>query len=160
MFKRIKIFIRKDKRGDFKKFFDNNLSVKQCFLTTSKKNVFRGFHYYSKKNSSGRYIYVIEGKILDYLVDLRKKNFGKIYKKIISSKNNSLYFLPEYCAHGFMTLKKTKMIYFFEKKHIKNLDCGFNFKSILPRLPNRIAISKKDKNLPDLCSKKVIINKK
>jgi dTDP-4-dehydrorhamnose 3,5-epimerase len=153
MFKKKKIFIQKDKRGNFKKFFDNNLSIKQCFLTTSKKNVFRGFHYYKKKNSSGRYIYVIEGKILDYLVDLRKKNFGKVYKKIISRKNSCLYFLPSYCAHGFLTLEDTKIIYFFEKKHIKNLDCGFNFKSILPTLSNKIIISKKDKNLPDLYSK-------
>lgn len=153
MFKRKKIFIHKDKRGDFKKFFDNNICIKQSFLTTSKKNVFRGFHYYKKRNSSGRYIYVIEGKIVDYLVDLRKKNFGKLYKKIILCNDSFLYFLPSYCAHGFLALKKTKIIYFFKKKHIKKLDCGFNFKSILPQLSNKIIVSKKDRNLPYLLSK-------
>ena len=47
-------------------------------MSFSKKNVIRGMHLQTK-NSQGKFVSVIKGKILDVVIDLRKnsKTFGK-----------------------------------------------------------------------------------
>ena len=151
MFKKKKIFKQYDDRGFFLKFFNNSKkkSINQCFLTESKKNVLRGFHYYGKKNKSDRAIYLLSGKIIDYLIDLRKKHFGKLYKKTIHAGGNYIYILPSYCAHAYFAVKKSQIIYFFEKKHQKKYDLGINPIKILKR-KKKIIISRRDLNFPDL----------
>ena len=42
-------------------------------IFTSKKNVLRGFHFQSKFKQS-KYVNVLKGKILDVVVDLRKRS--------------------------------------------------------------------------------------
>ena len=50
------------------------------YATVSKKNVLRGFHFNSKFPQA-KYVSVLKGKILDYVIDLRKKSktFGKSF---------------------------------------------------------------------------------
>ena len=57
-------------------------------MSYSKKNVVRGLHLQTK-NSQGKFVSVIKGKIFDVIVDLRKnsKTYGKSLKSIISEKN-------------------------------------------------------------------------
>ena len=66
---------------------------------------------------------VIDGEILDVVVDLRKKSnsFGKYKKIILSSKNNRQIFVPHGFGHGYLTLSKTaKVIYFCSENYNKN----------------------------------------
>ena len=58
----------------FKKF-------KFFLLVSSKKNVFRGFHFQKRKQQE-KLVVVVKGKIIDYCIDLRKKSktFGKVFK--------------------------------------------------------------------------------
>lgn len=151
MLKKIKIKKKYDKRGYFFKFFNTavNNSINQCFITKSKKNVIRGFHYYGKKNKSKRLIYLMKGKIIDYLLDLRKKNFGKVYRKTIIGGGNYMYLIPDYCAHAYFTKKESQIIYFFEKKHEKKYDFGVNPKIIFKN-KKKIIVSKRDLNFPSL----------
>ena len=79
-----------DKRGILRETFNRkNLKKKFVFeyCTTSKKNVLRGFHIQTKFKQS-KYVNVLKGKILDIVIDLRKKSktFGKTYKIILSKK--------------------------------------------------------------------------
>ena len=72
-----------DKRGYFKELLkDKNFKKRFPFIVMSysKKNVLRGLHI-QLKNSQGKYISVLKGKIFDVAVDLRKrsKSFGKFY---------------------------------------------------------------------------------
>ena len=55
------------------------------YATTSKKNVVRGFHFQSKFQQA-KFVSVLKGKILDYVVDLRKKSktFGKSFSIVLS----------------------------------------------------------------------------
>lgn len=55
----------------------------------SKKNVFRGMHYQIKK-SQAKIICVIDGKITNYIIDLRKnsKTFTNYFKIDLSEKND------------------------------------------------------------------------
>ena len=106
----------KDSRGYFREVLvEKNLKKKFPFniVSVSKKNVIRGLHY-QKKNPQGKYISVIEGKILDVVVDIRKnsKTFGKHFSIILSNENCKSIYIPEGFAHGFQSLKNNcELIY-------------------------------------------------
>ena len=66
----------KDNRGYFRElFYQKHFETKFPFeyMTISKKNVLRGLHM-QKKQQQGKYISVLKGKILDVVVDCRKKS--------------------------------------------------------------------------------------
>ena len=65
----------KDSRGNLRETFNNKVLNRISFLNIvlhQKKNVFRGFHFQTK-NKQSKYVNVIKGKILDIVIDLRKK---------------------------------------------------------------------------------------
>ena len=83
------------------------------YKVISKKNIFRGFHF-QYKFQQVKLISVIKGKILDYVIDLRKnsKTFGKTYKIILSEKNNLSLYVPSGFAHSYLTLDKENIVYY------------------------------------------------
>ena len=100
----------KDKRGYFREIIrENKLSKKFPFLVMSfsKQNVVRGLHIQTK-NSQGKFVTVVKGKIFDVAVDLRKKSktFGKYVSLIISDKSDFSFYIPKGFAHGFMCISK------------------------------------------------------
>tara|TARA_Y100000591_G_scaffold324626_1_gene344332 strand:+ start:969 stop:1493 length:525 start_codon:yes stop_codon:yes gene_type:complete len=106
----------KDRRGFFKeiykeKFFNKNL-IFDC-LSFSKKNTIRGLHFQRKK-AQAKFITVVQGEILDVVVDLRKKSktFGKHFSIRMKHDSNFSIFIPEGFAHGFACLSKTCTLYY------------------------------------------------
>ena len=105
----IKTKIYKDKRGFLKETFRNNLFNNKKFpfdvMSYSRKNVLRGLHIQTK-DSQAKIITVTHGKILDVVVDLRKKSktFGKYFSIIISDNSDFSFYIPENFAHGFLCL--------------------------------------------------------
>ena len=72
----VKIKMKKyfDKRGFFQEIFlekNFNLKLKFTAIAKSKKNVIRGLHF-QLKDKQTKFIYVIDGKILDTVVNLKK----------------------------------------------------------------------------------------
>ena len=112
----IKTEIYRDKRGFFKEVERNNILKKKfifdCF-SFSKKNTLRGLHLQTKK-SQAKIITVVQGKILDVVVDLRKKSktFGKHFAIEISQDSNFSLYIPENFAHGFLCLSKYCAVYY------------------------------------------------
>jgi len=100
-----------DNRGFFKEVDKQNILRKKfifdCF-SFSKKNTLRGLHL-QKKKSQAKIITVVQGKILDVVVDLRKKSktYGKHFAIEISQNSNFSLFIPENFAHGFLCLSKS-----------------------------------------------------
>jgi len=157
IFKDLKIFQNKnffDYRGYFKELIKEK-DIKKRFpftvMSKSKKNVLRGLHIQTK-NSQGKYISVLKGKIFDVSVDLRKKSktFGKYFSCILSEKNAKSIYIPEGFAHGFYTLEDENIIIYActqyrnksaEKSIIYN-DKDLNIK--WPIKNKKIIISKKD----------------
>ena len=118
-FKGLKIIKHKtfyDKRG-FLRITHNQKKINKKFIfeycTTSKKNSLRGFHF-QYKFQQAKYVTVLKGKILDCVIDLRKKSktFGKIFKIILSQKNNLALFIPEGFAHAYYSYEKENIIYY------------------------------------------------
>lgn len=106
----------KDNRGYFKELFRENILSKKFkfeILSNSKKNVLRGLHL-QKKNAQGKYVTVLNGKVFDVAVDLRKnsRTFGQYVSIILDSKENKSFFIPEGFAHGFCTLENNTIMHY------------------------------------------------
>jgi len=107
-----------DQRGYFFESFNQNrfenLS-KQKFVfvqdneSKSIKGTLRGFHYQLGPFTQSKLVRVIDGEVLDVVVDVRKtsKNFGKYWSFKISSENKKQLFIPKGYAHAFLTLSDT-----------------------------------------------------
>ena len=148
----------KDNRGILRETFNNKILKKKFifeYCTTSKKNVFRGFHF-QKKNKQAKYVNVVKGKILDLAIDLRRKSktFGKVFS-IILSKNNALgLYIPAGFAHAYFSYENENIIYYkLDNYYNPKFEFGIDFNDPtldikLPRV--KIKISKKDRNLLSL----------
>ena len=156
----IKFNKSKDKRGYLTKIFDKNVKinnkynfiVKEHLITLSKKNVIRGMHYQSGNFAQNKIVYVIDGAIIDVIVDIRKKskNYLKVYDFALSSKKNNGIFIPKYFAHGFKVTSKYALVgYLLDKNYNKENDKGILWKSINYnwKVSNPI-LSYKDSKLP------------
>jgi dTDP-4-dehydrorhamnose 3,5-epimerase len=148
--KKIKLFYQLDKRGNFIKFFDikkfKNFIIKEIFVTKSKKNTLRGFHFQTGKFKTNKLIFCQEGKVLDVVIDLRKKKktFGKIYSFILSSKTPEILNIPYYYGHAFFCLsKQCKMIYLYDNNYNKNNDRGILWNSLNFKWPSKNVITSK-----------------
>ena len=106
----VKTNIFKDNRGFFKEIEKSKILKKKfmfdCF-SYSKKNTLRGLHLQTKK-SQAKIITVVQGKILDVVVDLRKKSktFGKYFAIEISQNSDFSLFIPENFAMVFYVYQK------------------------------------------------------
>ena len=144
-----------DKRGHLRETYNKKILNRKFvfeYCTTSKKNVLRGFHFQTKYKQS-KYVNVVKGKILDVVVDLRKrsKTFGKTFKIILSKKNALGLYIPAGFGHAYYSFDKENIIYYkldnfyapkFEKGIIYN---DTKLKVKWPR--KKMIISKKDKKL-------------
>jgi dTDP-4-dehydrorhamnose 3,5-epimerase len=71
----------------------------------SKKGVLRGLHFQTQY-SQGKLVRVLNGKVFDVVVDLRKdsETYGKWTGVVLSSENKKMLYIPENFAHGFLVL--------------------------------------------------------
>jgi dTDP-4-dehydrorhamnose 3,5-epimerase len=119
----------------------------------SNKNVIRGFHYQEEPYQQAKLLQVLNGKIKDVLIDVRKgDSYGKVWEFNLDSKNKQLLYIPEGFAHGYSIFEdntivsyKTNALYNKEsEKGINPLSLNINWEVENP------IISDKDKNLDTL----------
>ena len=146
----------KDSRGEFRELFRKNILVEKkefkftCY-SKSKKNVLRGLHLQTSFQQA-KYVTVIKGRILDVVVDLRKKSktYKKNYKIILSSKNCKSIFIPEGFAHGFLSLDKENIVvYHLTNYRSKKDEIGIKWNDKTLKINWRInkpILSQKDSN--------------
>ena len=157
--------LHKDNRGAFIEAYTNDINNKlnidlnwiQDNESVSNKNVFRGIHFQKGKYAQSKLIRVSNGKILDIMIDLRRKS--KTFKKFITIKlesRNNLLYIPKGIAHGFLALSDNTIInYKCDRLYNPNYESGLNpFKSNLDIDwgidENVIIMSNKDRCLPTL----------
>lgn len=75
----------------------------------SVRGVIRGLHYQLNPYAQSKLVRVIEGRVYDVAVDLRKNSptFGNWYGVELSSENKKQFFIPRGFAHGFSVLSET-----------------------------------------------------
>jgi dTDP-4-dehydrorhamnose 3,5-epimerase len=116
-----KVFV--DGRGFFfesfnHKEFENAVGYSICFVqdnhSMSIKNVLRGLHYQSTPMAQGKLVRVVQGKVLDIAVDIRKDSdtYRQWTGEVLSAENKKQLWVPEGFAHGFITLSdKAEVLY-------------------------------------------------
>jgi len=143
-----------DNRGYFKELIQEyklNLKFPFVVMSFSKKNVIRGLHIQTK-NSQGKLLSVIKGKIFDVALDLRKnsKTYGKYFSCILSEKNSKSIYIPPGFAHGFCGLdKENYVIYSCTKYRNAKFEKAilYNDKKLRINWPvKKPVVSKKDQN--------------
>ncbi len=104
-----------DNRGAFFESYNQDLfhkaGIQDTFVqdnqSISKYNVLRGVHFQKGKFAQAKLVRVIQGKVLDIVVDLRhgSKTFGQYFAVELSQANNFMLYIPIGFAHGFHTLE-------------------------------------------------------
>ncbi|MGY0425586.1 MAG: dTDP-4-dehydrorhamnose 3,5-epimerase [Polaribacter sp.] len=154
----------KDARGSFfesfhQKEFEEKIGAKISFVqenqSISRRGVIRGLHMQKGTFAQAKLVRVIQGKVLDVAVDVRKNSdtFGQHFSCILSSENNKQLFVPRGFLHGFATLEdQTIFAYKCDNYYHKPSEVGvfytdadLNIDWILNK--NDVYISEKDKIL-------------
>jgi len=151
----IKQIKHEDNRGNLRETFRKNIikwdSLIFDYVTTSKKNVLRGFHFQSKYKQA-KFVSVVKGKIFDCVIDLRKlsNTFGKSFSITLSDKNCLSLYVPEGFAHSYYTYTDSIIYYKLSNYYQSKYEDGllWNDKTLKIKWPNvKAKLSEKDKNL-------------
>ena len=112
--------IYSDSRGYFFESFNQvafhnagiSFSPVQDNESKSSKGVIRGLHYQLSPYDQAKLIRVIEGKIFDVALDIRKGSvtFGKWFGIELDSETKDQVLIPRGFAHGFSVLSKVAII--------------------------------------------------
>lgn len=105
----------KDDRGYFyesysKKLFESNgidIEFVQDNQSLSHLGALRGLHAQSPPFAQGKLVRVMQGKVLDVAVDIRKNSptYGQNFTIELSGENHRILWIPAGFVHGFVTLE-------------------------------------------------------
>jgi dTDP-4-dehydrorhamnose 3,5-epimerase len=156
-----------DERGYFSEVFRQDLfedflgyKVPFCQDNESKSSygVLRGLHYQLPPNAQSKLVRVIEGKVLDVAVDIRKgsPSFGDHVAVELSGENKRQLFIPRGFAHGFIVLSKFAIFsYKVDNFYSSSQDRGLAYDD--PKLNidwelslDEVKLSQKDNEQPQL----------
>jgi dTDP-4-dehydrorhamnose 3,5-epimerase len=90
----------------------------------------RGMHYQTPPHAEAKLVRVVRGRIFDAIVDLRPNSptFKRWASFILDSEEQQSLFVPEGCAHGFLTLEDhCDVLYQMGKVHLPGRARGFRF---------------------------------
>ena len=150
--------VMEDSRGSFMESYRSEWFSGVKFIqdneAVSKKGVVRGLHFQRPPFAQTKLIRVIEGEILDVIVDLRKSSetFGKVFSVKLSAQNKLQLLVPKGFAHGYATLSDlATVLYKVDQYYNKNYDTGIYPLSTALGVDWGVdpILSEKDQNLPD-----------
>ena len=156
-----KIF--EDDRGYFlesynqKNFEDiaGKVSFVQDNESKSSFGVIRGLHFQKPPFDQAKLVRCIQGKVLDVVVDLRKKSqtYGQYISIELSCENKKQLFIPRGFAHGFLVLSESA-VFAYKVDNFYNPDYDLGIRWNDPKLniqwgvkENEVSISEKDSKL-------------
>jgi len=122
----------------------------------SEYGVVRGLHYQVNPFAQAKLVRVIEGRIFDVAVDIRKgsSTYGRTLGIELNHENNIQLLIPKGCAHGFSVLSKNAIV-FYKCDVFYNPAAERGIRYDDPDLcidwhlkPEEIIVSKKDAALP------------
>lgn len=106
-------FFESYNQGDFEKH-NLHFGFVQDNQSKSSYGVIRGLHYQLQPYSQTKLVRVLQGRIFDVAVDIRKGSptFGKWYGLELSEDNKLQLLVPKGFAHGFSVLSETAVVYY------------------------------------------------
>lgn len=106
-----------DKRGYFiesfnQKVFNNSIGTEEFEFvqdneSMSSKDVLRGLHFQRPPFDQGKLVRVVQGKVLDVVVDIRtgSKTYGQSFSIVLDGDQKKMMWIPPGMAHGFVSLQ-------------------------------------------------------
>ncbi|WP_394747999.1 dTDP-4-dehydrorhamnose 3,5-epimerase [Spongiimicrobium salis] len=156
-----------DDRGTFfesyqKERFESAIGRQVDFVqdnqSMSKKGVLRGLHFQEGIHAQAKLIRVLQGEVLDVIVDIRKDSpaFGTHFKIFLKASKPQMLFIPRGIAHGFLSLTEETIFsykcdnYYHQKAEngivFNDPDLGIDWE--FPQ--EQMLLSQKDLELPSL----------
>ena len=109
-----------DARGYFFEAYNQNALVAEGIhinfvqdnQSFSKRGTLRGLHYQNPPFAQTKLVRVLQGEIMDVVVDLRKASptFGQHHSLILSAENKKQLLIPHGFAHGFSVISETAVV--------------------------------------------------
>ena len=160
-----------DGRGWFMRTFSEDLFLENIPGFNSKwvqmnhsysklRGTFRGMHFQYSPFMETKLIRCISGKIIDYVIDIRKesKTFLKTFRIELSSSDKKMILVPKGFAHGFFTLEdNTELIYLHDQFYNPSFESGIRYSDPMINLNfpfDPVEISKRDLSHPLIESRK------
>jgi dTDP-4-dehydrorhamnose 3,5-epimerase len=153
-----------DGRGFFFESYNRNLfksnHIENDFVQDNQSysvyGVIRGLHYQKNPHAQSKLVRVLQGKILDVVVDIRagSPTFGKSLSVELSAENRNQIFIPQGFAHGFSVLSETAVIsYKCDQFYNKQSESGILYNDEFLKIDWQVQkgkelISDKDAQLP------------
>ncbi|MBL0882495.1 MAG: dTDP-4-dehydrorhamnose 3,5-epimerase [Chitinophagaceae bacterium] len=155
--------------GDHRGYFFESFNRKTFFSETgmyidfvqdnqskSQRGVLRGLHFQEGEYAQAKLVRVLQGAVLDVVVDLRKNapSYGKSFVMELTEDNHQQLFVPKGFAHGFVVLSETAVFFYkCDNYYNKASERGiiFNDKDLAIdwQLPDTdLILSDKDRVLP------------
>ena len=85
-----------------------NPALAQCSVSFNRrKGTLRGMHYQTPPHEEAKLVRCTTGAIYDVAIDLRptSTSFGAHAAAVLDGDNRRMLYVPEGCAHGFLTLE-------------------------------------------------------
>ena len=153
-----------DERGFFARtwcrdeFRSHGLSseIVQCSLShNSKKGTLRGLHHQLAPFQEVKLVRCAQGAIYDVAVDLRvgSPTFKRWTAATLSAAEGNMFYIPEGCAHGFLTLEDHTEV-FYQMSQVYHPDSArgvrWNDPAFGIEWPGNVeVISERDRTYPD-----------
>ena len=155
----------KDERGYFFEGYNkakfNDAAVNYDFIqdnqSFSTKGVIRGLHLQIGPFAQAKLVRVLQGEILDVVVDMRKNSttYGKHFGVKLSAENGKQLMVPHGFAHGFSVLSDTaSVLYKIDQIYHKESERGIRFDDSTLAIDwkvnlEEVIVSEKDLLLPN-----------
>lgn len=155
---------KSDERGFFarswcqKEFESQGLNPKlvQCNISFNvRKGTLRGVHYQTAPYAETKIVRCTRGTIYDVVVDLRPQSptFKHWIALVLSDTNRNMVYIPEGCAHGFLTLEDETEV-FYQMSEVYNAQSARGVRWDDPAFqivwPARVeVISERDRTYPN-----------
>lgn len=157
-----------DERGYFFESYNANTFLKEgiaySFIQDNQARsvygVVRGLHYQLNPHAQTKLIRVLEGTILDVVVDLRlgSPTYGEVFTIELSAANKKQLLIPKGFAHGYSVLSPTSEVFykcdtFYNKQSeggVRYDDPALQINWEVPA--DKMILSPKDVEYPDLAS--------
>ena len=151
-------FVETFRADKLEEFLGYKINFCQDNESKSSKGVLRGLHYQLHPAAQTKLVRVIQGRVLDVAVDIRKNSptFGQHVAVELSSENKKQLLVPRGFAHGFVVLEDdTVFAYKVDNYYSPENDRGIAFDDASLSIDwlldhNELQLSDKDTKQPKL----------
>ena len=123
-------FVETFRQDKLEEFLGYKINFCQDNESKSSKGVLRGLHYQLPPHAQTKLVRVIQGRVLDVAVDIRKNSatFGQYVAVELNAENKKQLLVPRGFAHGFVVLEDdTVFAYKVDNYYSPQCDRGIAF---------------------------------